>query len=507
LALLFAAGCSDATWQVRIPTRKEPPLPAKAAILVKSDLALHTDPDTKSCILPVGHQDAYLQLSHPLVRFLVFQEAEVVDAESSAEADFLVTLNITNHRVKYIGRNRWFLPNIAVWFLTWIPSWWIPDETFAGELDIELTVRDMVLGENILHKTLSAIAVRNLGDFDRGWTPLAIVNNRFDEENYRKAGKHVDRELWPEIHEQLFTAIGTELPRELAKRGWQPRYTDRAIVLGIGETGCQEDAERVAAFLRDSAGLAPENIHVVKAQKGEPIRNPAGEMVLDPMATVWDRLREWKTLPFPERQRILFYFAGEGILQEDGTPALVTGCGLSGQLPIPRLLDSMKGFYPPTVVIDAGFNPAGGVRSAQAPWLPNLKALTDNLAPRQAVVIFAALPGKECLEDVGSQRGTCTGVFLMGLQGMADLDKNGKVSAQEMGGYIASQIKGYGRIFGIDTEPLIHLPQNPWFPLAVQEEEKKETGEKKASPPNDKKEDSPPGEKEGDSPPKEPRSG
>ncbi|GEM_PF-1460931 len=480
--LLALAGCADL--EARFGPFPQAPriLEAKAAVYIDSDLALYYDRDRGTCVLPVDHREALDRLGYPLARMNVFRKTEVVASPACEDADFIVTLSLPSHTVTYRGHNQWFPVAIGVWFLVWVPAWWVPDETFDAEMDVEIAVKDCLTGKEVYRTSVHASTTRHLNDLERGWTPLAVFNDAFDEENFRQAARRLDRDLWKTVHEKMFHALSEELPEALEQARWKPRFTDRAVVVGIGDDAALADADAVASFLVETAGFDPADVLLVKGRRGEPVPVRPGELAVDPFEKVFETIRQWKRIPFPERNRILFYFAGEGAVLQDGMPALVSSSGEEGRLPLARLLAPLDGLIASTVVLDAGFRAGGGIRSFPASGSPDGKALERLLSETPASVVLAVPPGQEGFVDPVSGGGVFTSVLLRAMKGAADADGDGEISRDEASRYLVSQTSGFASALGRDTTPFLRLGEEVWFPM-----KKKRTG----AEPGDEDADSP----------------
>lgn len=468
LGLLFLGviGCADFETRIGPFPRAPRTIPAKAALYIHSDLGLYYDRDNDTCVLPIDHREALDKLGYPLARMNVFQKTEVVETPDAGNADFLVSLSVPNHRITYKGHNQWYPVAIGLWFLVLAPAWWVPDEVFEAELDVEIAVTDCLTGKEIYRKALHASATRHLNDLERGWTPVAVFNDNFDEENFRLAVRRLDMDLWKIVHEDLFEALTEELPAALEENRWRPRYTDRAIVVGIGDDDVFQDAEAVAAFLKDKAGFEEEErLLVIKVRPGEPVLLEEGELPVDPFEKVFAAIREWKNIPFPERNRIVFYFAGKGALLDDGSPALVSSAGEGGKTPLAKVLEPLEELMASTVILDVGFDPAGGPRSFAGGRIPDLKTFEAAFTAVRPGLVLVARPGEACLLDPVTGRGALTRVLLRAMEGGADLDEDGEVTGEEALQYFDSQLRGFAAAIGAEAEPFLRFPEEAWVPL------------------------------------------
>ncbi|MCU0723099.1 MAG: hypothetical protein MUC63_05730 [Planctomycetes bacterium] len=465
LLALCAAGCAGGPEAIDVAKfRPASPIRAKAAFVLESSVPRQYDRAAASCSLPVDAETAKAVLVDPVLSLNAFHSQEVAAASGSLGADFEVALRITNHRVRFHGKNRWWIPSMVVWFLVLAPSWWIPDETFTADLAVEVAVSESRSGNVLYRKEITASAVQNLNDLDRGWTLLAIVDDSLEEENYRKAARHLDRTMWNDVVPKVLEAVGVEFPAELAKTKWAPEGTARALVVGVGEEGCQTDAERVAAYLRGPAGIPRENIVLVKAGWEEILlalaRNPESR----PFERIRRTLDEWKALPFPERDQVFFYFSGQGALMPDGAPAIVTENGGEGRVRLTRVLDALARFKDSTVVVDAGFRPQGGARSLPGPEKPDADAFERKIARSASSILLAAPLGAEGLESPKTGTGVFTDYVLKAAAGRANRDGDKTTSPRELSEYLRSQVKGFALILGREAEPFLQLPDSVWLP-------------------------------------------
>jgi hypothetical protein len=458
-ALLFAGCVSPGPIFEGGKPKAEVTIPAKASILVMSSVETKLDEGGNSCTFPVNAAEARKWLASTVQDFGVFQLHEIVDSPEMFDSDFLVTLRVVNHRVKYQGRNKWFWPNMGIWFLIWFPSWWIPDETFQADMDVEVTIREKGVPEPMFQKTLNASAVQNLNDLDRGWTPLAIVNNGFDEDNYKKAARHLDMRLWRKILPALADVMIEEFPKEVKEAEWTAPATRRAVVVGIGEEPVREDARNMAKFLAQECGFEEENITSIIAGWEDLLEFRAKDPEGAPFVVLGGLLDRWKHKLFRERDDVVFYFAGDGVLLDDGTPAIVTETGGQGRLRISRLTESLDGFGSSLILLDAGFKSGGGSRSAEAESTADFWKFAKSVSEARSIVVLAAKPGEEGLVDPETERGVCTEFVKDALLGRADKNADSRTTPAELDEYLSSQMRGYGAVLGRPAEVFVHAPR------------------------------------------------
>ncbi len=467
LAVAACAGCINTTLPEPPMVRADKPLAAKALIYVQSMLGTSLDAASDSCTLPVDELQARWGLVSPILGLELFAVTGSIDpAEVPPErlldhckadgADFLLHFKITGHRISYLGTNAWLWPNIFVWMCTWIASYWVPDEKFTADIQVDAEVRDVRTGRSAFSKNLKVTGMRNLNDFNRGWSPLVLICPSFDEDNFREAAVHLDRDLWPRVRSEVTGAFSKEFTETLNAGGWKPPSANRALVVGIGPESCLKDADAMAAFLLDKAGYAKENVMVLKAAAAGGTR-----ATKDAFAAFDSMLKEWARLAFADRDTALVYFAGTGASKSSGLSLAFGGENAADLAEVVPILDR---FRSSALLLDCGFNPKGMGRSlASSAGLMDASWLSRTVSGRNVMVFAAASAGGQAVEEEG--RGVFTRALIRGLEGRADMDGDGITSIDEIAKYVASEIQGYAAMMGARAEPFFKAPAGSWMPF------------------------------------------
>jgi hypothetical protein len=481
--LVLAAGCATET--VYAPIEKASTvIPAKAAVLVRSDLAVKFDKEKDRCSVPVDRAEAHKMLGDPLSETGLFKKLAFLETPEDLDgmgADFLVTIDVTRHDISYKGRTGWFYPNLGIWFFTWVGAWWVPDEIFQGQAVVDVDVTDARTKKSLFRESFSAEAVRHLNDFERGWTVLSIINTSFEAANFKDAAAHVDVELWKKLQPAVLGGLAKELPRAIEASQWSPPRARRGVVVGVGHEGCVKDAGKVYDFLLKTAGYRKENVDLITLKttgKG------GGE---DAHGRILDVLERLKGLDFPERDTVFFYFAGSGTVAPDGLPAVAASAGREKLLGIQEILSALENFRNSAVVVDAGFSPKGGGRSLASPGEAIPQAFSDILSNSPTTVFLAANPGQETLEEAEKGPGVFTRLLLDGLAGTADRNRDKKIMYEEISDYVTSQFKGFAAMLGKELKPVIQS-KSRWLPGLFVPKPKKPV---KKAPPSEKPEKKP----------------
>ncbi|MCU0722738.1 MAG: hypothetical protein MUC63_03850, partial [Planctomycetes bacterium] len=85
-------------------------------------------------------------------------------------------LDLRLHKVqpRFAGRNAAFLPNLLLWSFLVFPSWWVADETYRLNVDLEAVLWSEHSGRRVAAHVASVMVQADLDDFQRGWVPFGI---------------------------------------------------------------------------------------------------------------------------------------------------------------------------------------------------------------------------------------------------------------------------------------------------------------------------------------------
>lgn len=213
----------------------------------------------------------------------------------------------------------------------------------------------------------------------------------------------------------------------------------------------RRDAEMVKQYLIKSLGYREENI----------------VMLLDDNATrsrVRARIEKWlpkQIAEHPDAEAFLYY-AGHGapdqntnqafLVPYDGDPSYLEETGY----PLKQLYQLLGEVHAKqvTVVIDSCFSGAGG-RSVIAKGARPMLIAVENpvLASTNLVVLSAASASQISSSFQEKRHGLFTYYFLKGLQGEADLNKDGVVEVQELYTYLKPQVEREARRMNQEQSP------------------------------------------------------
>ncbi len=88
------------------------------------------------------------------------QGVRLLKEAKEALHDYLVIPRVRANFVSYKGANdAWWWPGLIGWIFAWIPTYFVPDETFEAYLDIELEIYNVRLGSTIMAQNPELLGV------------------------------------------------------------------------------------------------------------------------------------------------------------------------------------------------------------------------------------------------------------------------------------------------------------------------------------------------------------
>ncbi|HVY61645.1 MAG TPA: hypothetical protein VHF22_08330, partial [Planctomycetota bacterium] len=196
--------------------------------------------------------------------------AAFADAQAHGE-DVLVVPVVRRLDAVYRGYNwRWYF-NIPLWIQFWVPSFWVPDETFAVEGELALRFFS-VASERLLDERVEKLeAERPLDDFERGWSFTGIIRMpaSMAEEDWGQASDALAPLATFTVERAAALAVGRDLRALLRSGGAAER--DRsvyALCVGLsryrgaiaGPAAAEGDAREVASLLERRLGVPAKNV-------------------------------------------------------------------------------------------------------------------------------------------------------------------------------------------------------------------------------------------------------
>ncbi|MHC4779315.1 MAG: caspase family protein, partial [Planctomycetota bacterium] len=469
--LLLAAGCA---------TFEEPSFEAKATgdplpFLTVFELKRPAgslegeEGDTLSLLgKPEIFQDAFFQ---PMARdaSALFRSVSVVQTASAGDldqakrvkADLLVRITPLKHDIVYDGRNGYALVNIGLWLLCWFPSWFVPDETWVADLEIEVSVTETAEGYEILKKNVKIRQEGNISDMGRGWNFLGtFLGPPCSDKNFRLASAHLHPWAAVALRKQVFQTLDTELRKAISNRGLQPApdepekkgpaepvWTDPTALVFGRNTGssrfAEADASAFAGYLV-SSGFDPKGVRLFRGTDAtaEKLKECLEKMAEDEVG---------------KKAKLVIYWAGPGCTVEEegkGTPALGKP---DDAILLTELVEKMKSFKDALLITDAGFGAYGEARSfskGTPPAAPS-GAWTKIASAAPVTILVSSSPGQPALETEERNAGFFTSSLLDGIKGDADMDGDDKVVLSELREYLLAQVPGFAGIMEKKPDPVM----------------------------------------------------
>jgi hypothetical protein len=373
----------------------------------------------------------------------------------------------------YTGHNLLWIPNIGMWLFAWVPSFWVPDEDFAieGDLDLELYA---VPSERLLLRKSHRIRVEGmLDDFERGWSFTGIVTVPFtlDAGDWARVSETLRPKVEHEIEKAAALECASSVPAYLRGPDFAAKDpTVYALAIGLsrhagdfaGPPGAAEDARRFATVLAARASVPGKNVRALVDHRAtvagveDAIRTHLGRTrPCDAAILYWsglgatDRARDG-----PGAERYLLPFDGDPRAVRQTALPLERLRAVLSEIPARRIV----------VVLDASF---GGGRPASRS-LPPAEGLTA-AATDEALVAFsgsvrdgkrvtlivASGPGEDAIDLDGAGGGLFTFALLNGAEGGADEDRDGVVSSGELQAVLERDVRAEAGLEGVRQGPLV----------------------------------------------------
>lgn len=375
-------------------------------------------------------------------------------------ADLLLETRIRRRVASYLGSNGLYLPNLFLWVMAWVPSWWVKDETFALEIEVDVDLRSVHSGRSVysgLHRVKSE---EDLNDFQRGWQFLGIfrVPGSLDPENWRSVDQALAPRAEAKLSRQVATGIGKELERKAGTEEFRRAFARRyALVIGLSSF----DDYRMQKLLFADRDAAAFHEHLTRPG-GIPEHNT--RLLLNGEATlsgIRSALAEFTGRGSKEGDEILIYFAGYGAWSEDQAYLLPYDADSARPqetgLALGDLVNGVTEGEGPriTLVLDSPFLSRFQGRAAAEAELPGDLgvALGGILRSPDHQVLSACNVGEACveLEDLG--QGLFTYYLIQGLEGRGDRDRNGKVTWDEAYAFAGQMAGAHARVEGKVQRP------------------------------------------------------
>lgn len=400
--------------------------------------------------------------------------------------DVVLQPSLRRHDIGYVKSNGMYAWNMFFWWMmSPVFTWWIADEVFDVNVQIDMRLYPTSSGHLLLNKRLAPqeTITRNCDDFDHGFNALSIFSTPgyMGESNWQKLGGKLIPIGECEAHKQMLRFVTRELSRKVEDADFLDELRRRSgIIIGVDSPGrpglpltrfAEADANALSRFW-------------LKAPR-RPLTDGATVTLTGATATKTEALRAISELTTLARGNDDFFlaFCGTGTLTKDGAlglalaqPSVAGGDQPLEITPLLELVEAAIAERPRTLVLylDCSFLAKGDSRCAATDALiARLPARAENEKPRsllqpviarctelgvRLVIISATgaqvgLPAPERaleMEDLGG--GLFTAYVLEALAGKADSNKNGEVSLDELRGYVDARIAQIAELEGVNQK-------------------------------------------------------
>ena len=495
-ALALTLGCSsnDLTPISELPQMAErsaeapPTLPFRLAIApitrapytaaakneqVENEADLEAGLDVDVDVANLGRETAKLFTDHQLFHSVVSAEQltntmatsnlEPVVAADRNGADLLMRIHIDGVQVRFAGLNSGlYVFNWANWFMFYASSWWIADERYEVELRCTVELISVRSEQVLLTQQLTASALRDLDDFDRGLASLWILPGfpylpgLLDAANLRKASEVVMPFCLQDLQLKLIALVDGPL-QTLASAGMLTTdATELALVVGVSRYKdsriaplryAATDAVAIASALHTQRGLPEKNITVLTDADATAtrIRNALGYLGA-------------RTRP---NDRLILYFAGYGAATAANSyllPFDANGIDPTQHVELSAALATLTKL-PAKVVVLLDAAASGGSQGRSHP-LPGSAAdlplaQQQHLPQDRSVAIVCASSGGEGAQEVANlKHGLFTYHLLRGLRGEARVGSTKPLWAEAIR-FSAREVANHAQLEGNPQHPLV----------------------------------------------------
>ena len=384
---------------------------------------------------------------------------ERIPVAARAGADLILETRITGRSVRWVGRNGLFPWNLALSVLAWPVSWWVPDETYAVDLEVEYILRSARSGEAVLDGVTRVAVEADLDDFERGWQLLSIfrVPGSLAPDDWAGVARTIGPGARAELARELSEELGAGVRARLSDAAFH-RALSRRFALVVGVSSFRDYRIRNLRYARADAEAF--HRHLVRAMG---FLEHDTRLVLDGMATsasIRSAIAELRSRDIRKGDEVVVYFAGYGGVEEGETFLLPADASIDrlpeSSIPLAEIAALPATLAPArvTLVLDAPFVERFEGRTSPDP-IPH--ALAETLEPAldgtDGEVLAAAEIGDACIELGELGHGLFTYYLLRGMQGAGDDDRDGRITWREATAFAHRMVTQHAQIEGQVQRP------------------------------------------------------
>ena len=241
---------------------------------------------TNRWVVPYDPRELRLEFMEVLRQYGIFEDVLAVDGDDiyacidtafEDEFDLVMEIDLKQFDVSYEGTNGWYAPNLINFALFVWTAWWVADEKYGANLEMDMTLWSAHSGQPLIAPyNWKHTAVRELDDFERGWklTGSIFIPGALKADNWKKISdvtmpftmQWAKKELLLYMHEVL-RDYATDTEDDFADR----MSKRMAVVVGVNRHEdylihnlryADDDAKAFTAFLEDPyrGNVPPKNI-------------------------------------------------------------------------------------------------------------------------------------------------------------------------------------------------------------------------------------------------------
>lgn len=258
VSLALAAGCAsnelrpfESIKEVQdIATSTEPPMRlslAVAPIRVSFDDEDINREGTNRWAVRFDPRDLRTEFVQVLQQYEIFEKVEPVEGATIGdcidnafkdELDVVMELDLKEFDVSYEGVNGWYAPNLINFALFVWTAWWVADEVYAANVEMEMSLYSAHSGQRLLGEPLpfKKKVKRELDDFERGWklTGSIFIPGGLRPENWQKIHDVVMPFTLQEVKKEMLVAMHGDIRPYSVDQQFADLMAKRmALVIGV----------------------------------------------------------------------------------------------------------------------------------------------------------------------------------------------------------------------------------------------------------------------------------
>lgn len=297
--------------------------------------------------------------------------------------------------------------------------------------------------------------------------PFHVVGHMFAHDS---ASPAVPEKTGPSPYDKTSAAMNTNTDEIADKDVDKPPKTNAklnpeayAVVIGIEKYRgvpsvdyAAHDAESVRMYLIQAMGFDEKNVVLLQNER-------ATKTDLEKYLGTWLKNRVTPS------SRVFVYFAGHGapdpatgagfLMPYEGDPNYTTDTAYSLQSLYENLAKLPAKDI--TVVLDACFSGAGGRSLIAKGTRPLISTLAPTNIGRNTLAMSAAAGNQISTSYPNGKHGLMTYFMLRGLQGEADINRDGRITAAELFSYMKPNVERVARLQNVEQTPTISPALDP----------------------------------------------